>query len=288
MSTSNSKLILDTVESLLIEDGFMLASDTATKARKICVLLHDWMKLPENAATLDVFAEQLITTLTTCLPSSGSAKRRREKMWVAFHQTRLSQSFKQMWVAFVTTAIAVQPISLLFPHITDKVFQAIITKELDVPDKSTNISLMITYEEANALRYVAGYVCSKVRKRITASKHPLRDEMILYEMLPCMMDLCDDDDKDGDTCRTDCVNTVDRVGPCRISEGTYMFFHEMDSILRSVYTTDNAKSGEQGSKDTLIKTVIDSDDVKFQWCMVTTEVEEKEATGLLNMIVTCM
>ena len=73
---------------------------------------------------------------------------------LAFHQTRLSQNFKQMWVAFVTTSVVVQPTSLLFQHITDKVFQAIITKDLDVTDKSTNTFLTITSEEANALRCV--------------------------------------------------------------------------------------------------------------------------------------
>ena len=90
-------------------------------------------------------------------------------------------------------------------------FQAIITRELKVPEKSASTPAAITYEEANALRYVAGFVCSKIQKRITASKHPHRDQMLL-----CMMDLCNEEEEELETdsaaSTTDWVNAIDRGG----------------------------------------------------------------------------
>lgn len=97
----------------------MLTSHPATKARKICVRLYEWIKLPDNVPPLNAFPKQLVTVLCSCLPSTGSAKRHREKMWVAFHKIRLSSDFKTI---FVTTAIEVEPTPLLFQHITDKYF----------------------------------------------------------------------------------------------------------------------------------------------------------------------
>ncbi len=40
--------------------------------------------------------------------------------------------------------------------------------------------LTITIEESNALRYVAGYVCRKIQKKIKSSSLAHKDDMILF------------------------------------------------------------------------------------------------------------
>ncbi len=282
MSTSNSKLILNTVKTVVLDDAFMIASVSAKRARDVCVILNEWMKIPESAIPLNYFAEQFVSLLKSCIPTgTGTAKREREKMWINFHRTRLSDTFIKLWVDFVSNAIQVEPSSLLFQHITDVVFQAIITRELDIPEKNATTSAEITYEEANALRYVAGFVCSKVQKKITASKHSHRDRMLL-----CLMDLCDDSEEEGAaTWTSEWVNAIDRGGLCHVSDGTYMVFQEMEVVLRSTYNKDKAKILENGNRGKLVQTIIKNEDVQFQWCMVTTEVEDEEARSLLNMIV---
>jgi len=45
----------------------------------------------------------------------------------------------------------------------------------------------LTINEANPLRYVAGYVCRHLRKKIEASAHPPKEEMIL-----CLMNMVKD------------------------------------------------------------------------------------------------
>ncbi len=44
----------------------------------------------------------------------------------------------------------------------------------------------LTYEEANVLRYTAGYVCRSVRKKLEAAKHPLMEELML-----ALVDMCE-------------------------------------------------------------------------------------------------
>ncbi len=105
-------------------------------------------------------------------------------------------------------------------------------------------------------------------------------------MLLCLMDLCDDGEEEGAAAWTsEWVNAIDRGGLCRVSDGTYMVFQEMEVVLRSTYNKDNAKILENGNRGNLVKTIIINEDVQFQWCMVTTEVEDEEARSLLNMIV---
>ena len=68
------------------------------------------------------------------------------------------------------------------------------------------------YEQVNALRYVAGYVCQKVNRNIEASKHAYKDVLLL-----CLMDLCDEDEESADW-----VHVVNRGGLCLVSETTAM------------------------------------------------------------------
>ena len=37
----------------------------------------------------------------------------------------------------------------------------------------------LTYEEQNALRYVAGYIICKVQQKLETSTHPRKDEMMI-------------------------------------------------------------------------------------------------------------
>ena len=70
----------------------------------------------------------------------------------------------------------------------------------------------MTYEESNALRYVAGYVCNKIKK-ILASKLPYKGDLL------CLMDVCDEDDEVSNS--ADWIHAVDRGGLCHVSENIH-------------------------------------------------------------------
>ena len=78
----------------------------------------------------------------------------------------------------------------------------------------------------NALRYVVGYVCRKVKQNIELSKYPFKRALLLI----CMMDMCDEDDDTSSS--ADWLNAVDRGGLCRVSEATMMLFHEIELLVR--------------------------------------------------------
>lgn len=154
-----AKLLIETVKDVLKDETFLLGSAPATKAREMCCKVSEWMTLPQNSSSIKSFADKILSKLRSCIPSKGTPKNRREKMWIAFHKMRLSESFKELWASFFHAAIQVKPVSLLFQHITDKLFEAVIKEEYKVATKSVSVAVSLTSEEANALRYVAGYVC---------------------------------------------------------------------------------------------------------------------------------
>ena len=77
-------------------------------------------------------------------------------------------------------------------------------------------------KEANALMYVAGYVCCHLRKRIEASAHPLIEEMVL-----CLMSMVKDK---LDTSKGHCeewTNLVNCGGLCHVRESVDCFLFSL-------------------------------------------------------------
>ena len=89
---------------------------------------------------------------------------------------------------------------------------------------------------------IAGYVCHKLRKKITASKLPLRGKLLL-----CLMDPCDEDDNTSGS--ADRVHAIDRGGLVRMSESTYLLFERMELIIRMVFNTDTVPYHDGGNDE---------------------------------------
>ena len=83
-------------------------------------------------------------------------------MWGLFHQTRMSSAYRLKWTSFLNVAIGKHP-SFFYQHVTDSLFQVLIKKAFSVVTITTaSSSMVMSREEENALRYVAGYVIRKV------------------------------------------------------------------------------------------------------------------------------
>ena len=65
---------------------------------------------------------------------------------------------------------------MLYQHLTDIIFKELLREKYSVSvNDSERAGPVITMDEANILRYVAGYVCHHLRKKIEASNHPLKE-----------------------------------------------------------------------------------------------------------------
>ena len=136
----------------------------------------------------------------------------------------------------------------------------------------------LTYKEANALRYVAGYVCFKIRKNISTSSHPMKDKILF-----CLMDLCDEDD--APAYPSDWINAIDRGGLVRVNENTCLLFHSIERVFRCVYNRETMEAMTAGVKQRLSEAVLADDDVRFFWCLLSAEIGDAEGEVLLKMIV---
>ncbi len=274
-------MIKRAVAAVLKDGGFRLSSVPATTSTALSTAtqLVEWMSKFDNQEELAVFAVKVMTCLRSCLPRRTATFRKahREAMWRSYFQLRTSRSFRSLWEDFVSKAVAVDVHPIFYQYVTNQLFQAIIEEKFQADNSMQAAVEPLTYEESNALRYVAGYVCHKLRKKITASTHPMRRRLLL-----CLMDLCDEDEEVSSS--ADWVHAVDRGGLVRVSESTFMLFERMELIVRSMFNTDMVRTMTEGIKKELHETIITDEDIAFHWCMLTVEVEDAEGTVLLGMI----
>ena len=228
-------MITSAVAAAIKDGGFQLSSVpvTTTTALNTAIKLMEWMTETDKQEELSVFAVKMMTHLRSCLPRSCATLKKagREAMWRSYHHLHTSTSFQSIWREFVSTAVAVEPHPILYQHVTDLTFHTLLKETFQSSNTQQATIEALTYEESNALRYVAGYVCHKLRKRIVASIHEMRDKLLL-----CLMDLCDEDDQVSSS--ADWVHMVDRGGLVHISESTYMLFEQMELLVHSVFNTD--------------------------------------------------
>ena len=123
----------------------------------------------------------------------------------------------------------------------------------------------LTYEEVNALRYVAGYVCQKVKEKIEESKHVYKAVFLL-----CLMDLYDEDEDVSES--ADWVHAVNRGGLRLVSESTAMLFHEIELVVRRFFHKTGMSEVTTDLRERVKGSVLIDEDVLFHWSILTTDI----------------
>ena len=220
------QLFREATNEVLTDESFKLPSTHARMALETAVQLKAWMNDEKNdhSHVYGEFIRTLFDSLQGCFDSvSPSLKTHKESMWKAFHKLQTSPSFVSQWKHFLAAGTSVEPTPAFYQHITMTCFKELIKVKFSVakgeqdPDHSSRTWLFkLSCEEANALRYAAGYVCHKLIKKLEVSSMPRRMEMITL--------LSELANGKGDGTAEEWTNLLDRGGLCHISENTPICF----------------------------------------------------------------
>ena len=288
ISIDGKSILLDAVHQVLEDASFRTKSPVAIDAWQSAVQMNDWCKQGSNEPALQLFAQKLVTTLSTTLRIDSHGIPNRFKLWELYFTIRSSKQFIQNWVTFLSL-MKVNPTPVLYQHLTDIVFKSLIRSKLlfQTQKSADEVTLMVTSVEANALRYVAGYVCHHVCNTIRRKKHPMQDDLLLC--LSSLVKLSGDGDDDCGTAE-EWTNLVDRGGLVHVNEITYALFisleNEIRDCLKSLPTGIAGPSSDR--QTTITHRLVNNDDVQFYWCMIAAnfEVDDLDThSTLLNMIV---
>ena len=84
-----------------------------------------------------------------------------EQLWSRYHEFTISQNLKKCWEFLDSSNVEKEP--MFYQHITDEVFDKLITHTANMNSSNANVSEQseeqdLTYEEENAIYHVGGYV----------------------------------------------------------------------------------------------------------------------------------
>lgn len=202
-------------------------------------------------------------------------------MWRSYHSVRTSASFCQLWKEFIRKTTQSDPEPTFYQNVTDRMFETMIVEAFPLQQTPCELTTdkTITYDDANVIRYIAGYVCYKVHKQIKE----------LYEnrseLLTCLEGLLESEECEEHTASADWMNVIDRGGLVKVKEGTYMLFCAMEEIVCEHYQMGKITKMTDGSREHVETAIMESEDVLFYWCLLTTIVSDSDGALLLERLV---
>ena len=169
--------------------------------------------------------------------------------------------------------------ALFYQHVTDILFRLLVKSHYQIANNS-NPTVSLNDQEANALRYAAGFVCRHLRNKIERSTHILKEELIV-----CLMTLVKGVQYPENTgTNEEWLDSVDRGGLWHVQENTFYFFCALEEAVQ-LQLKQLAQSAHAAQKR-MIEAITASDNVQFYWQIVTADFDEEEEVKsvLLSMI----
>lgn len=266
------------VTSILEDKSFHISVEPAATALRTAKKVVEWASVNDEAFL--AFERLVCSALRRCLCDQRASKASRECMWRDFHQLRTSEAFKLSWCDFLTNQVKVAALPNFYQAVTDNLFKDMVMTQAAVEEPDLPPVQPITYEDANVVRYAAGYVCRKVYEKIKKSGFSNKDGLL--ESVIVLVD-ADRGQDASPTSTTAWIKEVDRGGLWHVKEGTFMLFQAMEEEVREHFRM--RKAMHEGYKSTVVKAISENEDVAFYWCMLTADISSDDANTLLHMLV---
>jgi len=162
-------------------------------------------------------------------------------LWKKYHQLTISESLNVTWKQFLGLC-KLDKGPMLYQHVTDELFEMRIKDVVcpssdDVCSEVTTVTCL-TFEEANAVRYIDGYVV-----------HSLKQQKKHEDVFPILEELTDKSPRDGqenedqpEGPEMEWIKSIDRGGLTRITTDAYQLFYAIELRTRKYFNTDNVKN----------------------------------------------
>ena len=275
------------IQHVIDDSSFHLPVEPAATALRQAKTILDWGTHQQNRSVFEGFEEKLVLELSAALPSSCVDARSfltvRSDMCRSYHDVRTSPQFIALWSEFIKSATSnSQPQPTLYQELNDLIFEELVRTALPIPhNDSVTQAAPITYEDANVIRYAAGYVCRKIHDKLQTSTLPNKSQLTR-----CVMGLLEEEDEQTPSSASDYrVNEIDRGGLWHVQEGTYMLFSAMEEEVREHFQMGCMRDITDGCKEKIMTAIKTNNEVLFHWCMLTAESEDEHAQEVLSMLV---
>ena len=210
---------------------------------------------------------------------------RREKMWGIYHTIRSSTSFKDVWTKFLKDIVKTDAIPILFQLITDKVFHKEVRSHFPVSERQPTIegSMTFTFEEENAIRYIAGYIHQNISKKIMSSSRTNKEE--IQHALNDFLKEKEATSVQASTSSTDWLEMLDRGKLTYVNNAAHNAFCCIELKIRSHLRISKVKCISEGTRQKMMDDIINCEDVQLCWSLISSDMSDEIGHELLMIAV---
>lgn len=243
--------------SELLEEELVVKS---CKGPQVAVLVEAFMA-NMTAAEVDTFSQNIFKQFQSCLKANKAGKIVLSKLWRNFHLLRLSMSTKSMWQACTAVfhlsddvlAVSDMTLQLVLRRMMKNVIQQITVASLVNSTDSSPAQTSMSLRELNVVRYIAGYVVLKMKKKFPLHSG-LFDGFVVTTYGYVNISTVDEYSRLW-------VEQVDRGGLCNVSEDFYSLLKEVETVCRQyldVRITPSEKLSDSICKEALASPAVTS------------------------------
>ena len=256
------------LQDVLHDSSFNTKSLVAAAARQDSLTLLHWCQQEENSEEVNQFMKQVMADMSQCLAAFKGKKGGHDRLWKKYFALRTSEKFTNQWKTFFSTAQCLCT-PVLYQHLVDLFFKRMLNEEFDVTPEEQTVELReLTETEANIIRYVAGYICRHLQRKLERENHPLKKDLILN--LTSMVKF----------------NSDDTSGPCEdwlVPETVHSFFVSLDQDVQVQLKSPSFVKGTEEQKEKICRNIYESDDIQFYWLIASAdfEIEDTQVCEIL-------
>ena len=171
MATAFKSVLLDHITATLEREEYLITSERNSCIQRQGKLLIDIFKNEERHVQAEEFTVKLMCSLETLVLSH----KKKERMLMAFHQFRVSQ-LSVLWMDFCSEVGIHETIDpLLYQTVSQEIFQNYYLEKMrqlqdDEGSKGRPVTVNVTVDEENVIRYIGGYIPHKILQKLQKSK----------------------------------------------------------------------------------------------------------------------
>ena len=240
-----------------------------------------------ETATFDFFCRELTATINTSFTSVGKVRPQlaRERAFRTFHQLR-SLKLPDIWKR-LSHELKLPPVnSLQLQAVNFQLFKKLLVDAFALltatPGAMTQRRVNLSSEEDNAIRYASGFVATKLLKKYEDMKGEKAAQFV-----ECLSNMgSSGDDASFYRYTHEWITNIDRGGLFHISDDTFCFFKAIEIKTQECLPGHFRSQSSDNSKDSLLKAVIDDQDVQCYWHMLALYIiKDEDVAELLHAIV---
>lgn len=272
----------------IMTDSEFSLSTPRVKLAKDCVgFLQARLNEPDMTSFIDRLGSRLASIVDRFVSDgTGSNSTQREKIWTSFYLFR-STELRALWKELL---VKVQVPHVYHSDLWPAQVTARLTLELMIERKYSSLQPAsyapkpLDADEANALRYAAGYVLRSIKQKEDKKKSP-NSAVVAWIKQRVSTEI--DSTVNGDTYQQftkQWVEKVNRGGLFLISDSIYELFQSMETVLRQ-YLPQLSSTKHGINIEEVIDFILKDNEVQLSWTTLAADLSEEDSFKLSRSIV---